>query len=53
VTQYVMVWGVYFIAYTSRKLKIHEKNYTTRDLELTTMVFALKISRHYSYRVHY
>ncbi|GJU73999.1 putative reverse transcriptase domain-containing protein [Tanacetum coccineum] len=35
------------IAYASRKLKIHEKNYTTRDLELGTVVFVLKIWRHY------
>ncbi|GKC79320.1 putative reverse transcriptase domain-containing protein [Tanacetum coccineum] len=31
------------IAYASRQLKIHEKNYTTHDLELGTVVFALKI----------
>nr|GEW81334.1 putative reverse transcriptase domain-containing protein [Tanacetum cinerariifolium] len=37
------------IAYTSRQLKIHEKNYTTHDLELGTVVFALKIWRHYMY----
>ncbi|GJZ65295.1 putative reverse transcriptase domain-containing protein [Tanacetum coccineum] len=30
------------IAYASRQLKIHEKNYTTHDLELGTVVFALK-----------
>nr|GEV19677.1 hypothetical protein [Tanacetum cinerariifolium] len=35
------------IAYASRKLKIHEKNYTTHDLELRAVVFALKIWRHY------
>ncbi|GJU47322.1 putative reverse transcriptase domain-containing protein [Tanacetum coccineum] len=28
---------------------IHEKNYTTHDLELGTVVFALKIWRHYMY----
>nr|GEV55107.1 hypothetical protein [Tanacetum cinerariifolium] len=38
------------IAYTSRQLKIHEKNYTTHDLELGAVVFALKIWRHYLYR---
>ncbi|GKC78066.1 putative reverse transcriptase domain-containing protein, partial [Tanacetum coccineum] len=38
------------IAYASRQLKIHEKNYTTHDLELGTVVFALKIWRHYLYR---
>nr|GEZ17079.1 putative reverse transcriptase domain-containing protein [Tanacetum cinerariifolium] len=37
------------IAYASRQLKIHEKNYTTHDLELRSMVFALKIWRHYLY----
>ncbi|GJS07484.1 putative reverse transcriptase domain-containing protein [Tanacetum coccineum] len=37
------------IAYASRKLKIHEKNYTTHDLELGAMVFALKMWRHYLY----
>ncbi|GJT96110.1 putative reverse transcriptase domain-containing protein [Tanacetum coccineum] len=37
------------IAYASRQLKIHEKNYTTHDLELGAMVFALKIWRHYLY----
>ncbi|GKC64339.1 putative reverse transcriptase domain-containing protein [Tanacetum coccineum] len=30
-------------------LKIHEKNYTTHDLELGAVVFALKICRHYLY----
>ncbi|GKA00620.1 putative reverse transcriptase domain-containing protein [Tanacetum coccineum] len=38
------------IAYASRQLKIHEKNYTTHDLELGSVVFALKIWRHYLYR---
>ncbi|KAI3794930.1 hypothetical protein L1987_37571 [Smallanthus sonchifolius] len=37
------------IEYASRQLKIHEKNYTTHDLELGAVVFALKISRHYLY----
>ncbi|GJU66497.1 putative reverse transcriptase domain-containing protein [Tanacetum coccineum] len=31
------------IAYASRQLKVHEKNYTTHDLELGAVVFALKI----------
>ncbi|KAI3715416.1 hypothetical protein L6452_22398 [Arctium lappa] len=35
------------IAYASRQLKVHEKNYTTHDLELGAVVFALKIWRHY------
>ncbi|GJU10668.1 putative reverse transcriptase domain-containing protein [Tanacetum coccineum] len=36
------------IAYASRQLKTHEKNYTTHDLELGAVVFALKMWRHYS-----
>ncbi|GKB75438.1 putative reverse transcriptase domain-containing protein [Tanacetum coccineum] len=36
-------------AYASRQLKIHEKNYTTYDLELGAVVFALKMWRHYLY----
>ncbi|GJX16786.1 putative reverse transcriptase domain-containing protein [Tanacetum coccineum] len=35
------------IAYASRQLKIHEKNYMTHDLKLGAVVFALKIWRHY------
>nr|GEU45539.1 putative reverse transcriptase domain-containing protein [Tanacetum cinerariifolium] len=35
------------ISYAPRQLKIHEKNYTTHDLELGAVVFALKIWRHY------
>ncbi|GKB84607.1 putative reverse transcriptase domain-containing protein [Tanacetum coccineum] len=31
------------IAYASHQLKIHEKNYTTHDLELGVVMFALKI----------
>nr|GEY45464.1 reverse transcriptase domain-containing protein [Tanacetum cinerariifolium] len=38
------------IAYASPQLKIHEKNYTTYDMELEAVVFALKIWRHYLYR---
>ncbi|GJT57367.1 putative reverse transcriptase domain-containing protein [Tanacetum coccineum] len=37
------------ITYASRQLKVHEKNYTTHDLELGSVVFALKIWRHYLY----
>nr|GFA33659.1 hypothetical protein [Tanacetum cinerariifolium] len=37
------------IAYASRQLKVHEKNYTTHDLELGAVVFTLKMWRHYMY----
>ncbi|GJT00466.1 putative reverse transcriptase domain-containing protein [Tanacetum coccineum] len=37
------------IAYASRQLKVYEKNYTTHDLELGAVVFALKMWRHYLY----
>ncbi|GJU68210.1 putative reverse transcriptase domain-containing protein [Tanacetum coccineum] len=39
------------IAYASRQLKIHEKNYTTHDLELGAIIFALKTWRHYLYGI--
>jgi hypothetical protein len=35
------------IAYASWALRPHEKNYPTHDLELATVVHALKIWRHY------
>ena len=38
------------IAYGSRQLKPHEKNYPTHDLEFAAIVFARKIWRHYLYR---
>ena len=37
------------VAYASRQLKPHEKNYPTYDLEFATIVFSLKIWRHYLY----
>nr|GEW28835.1 putative reverse transcriptase domain-containing protein [Tanacetum cinerariifolium] len=37
------------IAYASRQLNIYEKNYTTHDLELGAVVFALETWRHYLY----
>ncbi|GKE45807.1 putative reverse transcriptase domain-containing protein [Tanacetum coccineum] len=37
------------ISYASRQLKVHEKNYTTHDLELGAVVFALKMWKHYLY----
>ncbi|GJT18483.1 putative reverse transcriptase domain-containing protein, partial [Tanacetum coccineum] len=41
------------IAYASRQLKVHEKNYTTHNLELGAVVFALKMWRHYLYGTKY
>ena len=35
------------VAYKSRQLRIHEKNYPTHDLELLAVVYALKRWRHY------
>ena len=37
------------VAYGSKKLKNHEKNYPTHDLELAAIVFSLKIWRHLLY----
>ncbi|GKA12231.1 putative reverse transcriptase domain-containing protein [Tanacetum coccineum] len=37
------------IAYASRQLKKHEENYTTHDLELGAVVFALRLWRNYLY----
>ena len=39
------------VAYASRKLKKHEQNYPTHDLEIDVVIFALKIWRHYLYWV--
>src|SRR5688572_1241028 len=49
---FVLMQHAKFIAYASRQLKIHEKNYPTHDLELAAVVFALKLWRHYLYGVH-
>ncbi|WMV49229.1 hypothetical protein MTR67_042614 [Solanum verrucosum] len=44
----ILVWGCVLmqngkvIAYASRQLKVHEKNYPTHDLELVAVIFALK-----------
>ncbi len=37
------------IAYALRKLKPHEKNYSTHDVELAAVVFTLPKWRHYLY----
>ncbi|GJU21459.1 putative reverse transcriptase domain-containing protein [Tanacetum coccineum] len=49
----VLMQRMKVITYASRQLKIHEKNYTTHDLELGAVVFALKIWRHYLYGTKY
>jgi len=41
------------VAYASRQLRIHERNYPTHDLELAAVVFALKTWRHYLYGVQF
>ncbi|GJZ04020.1 putative reverse transcriptase domain-containing protein [Tanacetum coccineum] len=40
------------IAYASRQLKVHKENYTTHDLELGAVIFALRLWRHYLYRTN-
>ena len=37
------------VAYASRQLKQHERNYTAHDLKLVVVVFAFKTWRHYFY----
>ena len=39
----VLMQNAKVIAYASRQLKVHEKNYPTHDLELGAVVFALKV----------
>ena len=39
------------IAYASHQLRKHEPNYSTHDLEMVVVVFALKVWRHYLYGV--
>ena len=46
---YVLTQNGKVIAYGSRQLKDHESNYATHDLELATVVFALKMWGHYLY----
>ena len=43
----VLMQHGHVIAYASRQLKPHEKNYPTYDMELAAVIFALKIWRHY------
>ena len=48
----VLMQHVKVIAYATRQLKVHEKNYLTHDLELKAVVFELNIWIHYLYGVH-
>ena len=43
---YVLMHHGHVIAYASRQLKVHERNYLTHDLELAAVIHALKIWRH-------
>jgi hypothetical protein len=45
----VLMQQGWVVAYASRQLKEHEKNYPTHDLELAAVVHVLKIWRHYLY----
>jgi hypothetical protein len=47
--RYVLMQEGKVVAYSSRHLKFHEKNYPTHDLELAAVVHALKTCRHYLY----
>ena len=44
---YVLMQNGRVISYASRQLRRHEENYPTHDLELASVVLALKIWRHY------
>jgi hypothetical protein len=43
----VLTQNGHVIGYESKKLKEHERNYATHDLELASIVHALKMWRHY------
>ena len=43
----VLMQKNHVICYESRKLNEHEKNYSTHDLKLASIVHALKMWRHY------
>ena len=46
---FVLMQSGRVVAYGSRKLKNHEQNYPTHNIELAAKVFALKIWCHYLY----
>ena len=41
------------VAYGSQQLKNHEQSHPTHDMELTAIVFALKVWHHYLYSEHF
>jgi len=43
----VLIQENYVVGYESRKLKEHENNYATHDLELASIIHALKMWRLY------
>lgn len=45
----VLMQNRHVVAYASRQLKVHERNYPTHNFELTVMIFMLKMCRHYLY----
>lgn len=45
----VLVHNGQVVAYVSRLLRLHGRNYPTHDHELEVAVFVLKIWRHYLY----
>ena len=47
---FVLMQYGHVVAYASRQLKYHERNYPTHDLKLAVVIFALKIWRHYLLR---
>ena len=45
----VLMMNIQVVACASRRLIVHERNYSTRDSELATVVFMLKIWRQCSF----
>src|SRR5262249_32817954 len=45
----VLMQNMNVIAYISRQLRKHERNYPSRDLKMAIVIFALNIWRHYLY----
>ncbi|XP_069145930.1 uncharacterized protein [Solanum lycopersicum] len=48
----VLMKGGKVIAYASKQLKVHEKNYSTHNPKLEVVEFALTLWRHYLYGLH-